>query len=103
VTRERRRGGEFAQDAAGEMFVDFVVPGNGLADLGQGLLISVVLAAVPDENGAGLIDFLNEFPPLQAEASSAWRRTHGMVPLRRSRWRSSRCSLRSASDSPWVT
>ena len=99
----RGRDGEFAENATGEVLVDLVMPGDGLADFGLGLLVPVVFAAVPEEDGAGLIDFLDEFAPLQAAASSAWRRTQGMVPPRRSRWRSRRCSLRSWRDSPWVT
>ena len=53
------------------------MPGHGLADFGLGLLIPVVLAAVAEEDGARLTNFLDEIPPLQAEASSASRRTHG--------------------------
>ena len=53
------------------MFVDFVMPGHGLADLGLGLLVPVVLTAMAEEDGASLTDFLDEIPPLQAEASSA--------------------------------
>jgi hypothetical protein len=41
------------------VLVDFVVPWNGLANLGGGLLIPVVFATVPDEGGSSLFDFLD--------------------------------------------
>jgi len=81
----RRGGGEFSEDAPGEVLVDFVVPWNGLANLGDGLLIPVVFATVPDEGGSSLFDFLDKVAPLQAATSSAWRRTQGTAPPTRSR------------------
>jgi len=63
--------GEFAEDAAGEVLVDFGMTGNGLANFGLGLLIPVVFSAVAKKRGARLLDFLDEIAPLQAAASSA--------------------------------
>ena len=59
-TRELRlRGSKLAKNAASEVFVNFVMARDGLADPGQGLLVPVVLASVSYEKGAFLLNFLN--------------------------------------------
>jgi len=59
-TRELRlRGRKFAENAASEVFVNFVMARDGLTEPGQGLLVPVVFASVPYKKGAFLLNFLN--------------------------------------------
>ena len=52
-------GSKLAKNAASEVFVNFVMARDGLAEPGQGLLVPVVLASVSYKKGAFLLNFLN--------------------------------------------
>jgi hypothetical protein len=59
-TRELRlRGSKLAENAASEVFVNFVMARDGLAEPSQRLLVPVVFASVPYKKGAFLLNFLN--------------------------------------------
>lgn len=44
---------EFFEDRSRQMFVYFTVPGNGLRHTGCGILIPVMLSAMPNEYASG--------------------------------------------------
>ena len=48
------------------MFLDLTMTRNRLAHFGAGVLIPIMLAAVPDEDATHLREFLNERDPLHA-------------------------------------
>ena len=61
---------QLANDAARQHLVDLGMPRNGLGNLGLGILISVVLAAVADEHRAGFLNLADQVAPFHT--SSSW-------------------------------
>ena len=57
------------------------VAGYRLGHFGSGILVPVVLPAVPDENTAHLTEFSNEGPSFHATSSPSTLRTQGIEPL----------------------
>ena len=55
---------QFFHNAARQHLVDFIMSRDGLGDLRPGILIPVVLAAVPDEDTTHLRELLDERDPL---------------------------------------
>jgi hypothetical protein len=55
----RLGGTKLTKNAAREVFINFIMSRDRLTNLGLWLLIPVVLAAVPDEQGPSLFYFLN--------------------------------------------
>ena len=53
-----------------EVFFDLVVPRHRLTNFCPGILIPIVLSAMPDENCTLLFDFRNELASLHASSSS---------------------------------
>lgn len=66
------------------MLLDFPVTRDGLGDLGDRILIPIVLASVPDEHPSRSFDLLNQLVPFHAISSSPRCFTQGISPLVRS-------------------
>src|ERR1039458_2478756 len=98
----RRLVGELFQDVPGEVFVHFLVPGNGLGHSGPGVTIPIVLPTVANQRAPKCFEPANQVGLLHPTASSETLRMPGISPLVRSRYRSRRLSSNSGSVSPWV-
>ena len=64
--KKSRRVAQLFNDGTGEIFLEFPMARNRLAHLGAGILIPIMLAAVPDEHATHPGEFLNEFGAFHA-------------------------------------
>lgn len=75
---------------------------NRLGYFRDGILIPIVLAAMPNKHAALRFQLSDEILALHWRVNSASFRTPGIAPLVRSTYRSRRCACRSSNDSPCV-
>jgi hypothetical protein len=68
-------GFQFPDDVPGKMFLDFPVPGNGLACACLWVLIPIMPPAMSDENAARPFKLADKINPFHANWSSATCRT----------------------------
>jgi len=73
---------QLLENVPGEIVVDFAVPGHGLGDTRLGILVPIVLAAVPNEPATGFFELADQVGSFHDETeSSATLRIPGMSPL----------------------
>ena len=74
--------------------------GTGCNTPDNGVVISIVIAAMSDQYASGVIQFADQIGPFHPRVSSETLRTPAISPLTRSAYRSRRFSWSCSSDSP---
>ena len=62
---------EHLKDVFGQMLINFPVSRNGLGDLGEGIVIPIMVASMTNKNTAKFPDLLHEIAVFHASSSSA--------------------------------
>lgn len=83
---------ELPEDVLCEKLIDFPVPRHGLRNACPGVVIPIVISAMPDQYASGFVELADQIGPFQAMVNSATLRTPDISPLDKSLCRSLRFS-----------